>query len=287
MCDIEKRKENDELLEKGFKEPYFPYDACPRRWDGNEILGNLSNWVRHRVRPVLRIRPIEFVYTLMAGPVIYDEPEDIPFNREAVEEHITTGTAERLKEIYEHSRELMEREENTRASVEGRANVLLGAGGLTTTLIIGVSGLLARDNIDSILPSGTAVRAAFIGLYLFGFFALIMSLLRAVQAAGVVSHQPFSATLPFELQNYAPVPRFRRLIREAFLTYVELRLINRIKAGFLRAAQWWFGVALALLLTMAAVPVIAPFAGSLAEALAQVLTQLGGLVSSVGSGGGL
>lgn len=116
-------------------------------------------------------------------------------------------------------------------------------------------------------------RTLFVGLYLLGLSTLIMSLLRAVQAAGVVSHQPFSATRPFEVQDYAPAPRLRHLIREAFLTYVDLRLINRIKAGLLGAAQLWFGVALALLLTLAAVPVLAPFVGWLTEALGQVLAR--------------
>lgn len=273
--ELERRKKEEERLQaKGFRKPFFPYDARPRRWDGNEILDKLSRRIRRGTRWVLRVRPIEFVYTLVSSPVIYDRPEDVPFTPEAVEERIITEDPERLEELYDHSRELMEREESTRAGVEGRANVLLGAGGLTTTLIIGVSGLLARGDLDGILPSGTALRAAFIGLYLLGLFALIMSLLRAVQTVGVVSYQPFSATRPFEVQDYAPAPRYRHLIREAFLTYVELRLINRIKVGLLRAAQWWFGVALVLLLTMAAVPVLVPFAGWFAEALGQVLTQL-------------
>jgi hypothetical protein len=272
--ELEKRREEEEerLLSKGFRKPYFPYDAWPRRWDGNEILGQLSKRVRGGTRRVLRVRPLEFVSTLAVGPVIYCEPE-VPSTPKAVEESITTDDPERLKELYEHSRELMEREEATRTSVEGRAKVLLGAGGLTTTLIIGVSGLLARGDLEKLLPPGATSRVLFVGLYLLGLFALVMSLLRAVQTAKVVAYQPFSATRPFEVQEYAPAPRFRHLIREAFLTYVDLRMLNSIKAGLLRAAQWWFVAALVLLLGMAAVPVLAPLAGWLCEALGQVFAQ--------------
>jgi len=55
------------------------------------------------------------------------------------------------------------------------------------------------------------------------------------------------------------------LIREAFLSFVELREINRRKAALLAKAQWWFGTALILLLIMAALPVLVePIDGLLA-----------------------
>jgi len=101
-----------------------------------------------------------------------------------------------------------------------------------------------------------------------------MSLVRAVQAVKVVSYQPFSATRPFEVQLHAPASRFRLLIREAFLTFVDLRLMNSIKVGFLRAAQWWFGAALVLLLTMAAVPTLIPLVGRILGATASMLARL-------------
>ncbi len=276
MKDELERRREEKLLAKGFRKPFYPRGAEPRRWDGNEMLGSLGDWIRCWARPVLRVRPIEFVWTLMSGPVIYEEdkPKDVPLTGGEVEKAITTEDLERLKELYEHSREMMEREEDTRASAEGRANVLLGAGGLTTTLIIGVSGLLSRGDLDSIVPAGTLARVAFLGLYVLGLFALIMSLLRAVQTVRVVSYQPFSATRPFEVQDQAPAPRLRHLIREAFLTYMDLRLLNRIKVGFLSAAQWWFTVALALLLLMATVPVLAPLAGWVVGAIGRTLARL-------------
>lgn len=251
-------------LEKGYRKPYFPYDAEPRRWDGNEILGALSDELGARASVLLRFGLFEFMHTLLSGPVVYNSPDDVPLTGNEIEEKITTEDADRLVELYEHSKGLMEREEETRTSVEGRANVLLGAGGLTATLIVGVSGLLARGDLDAVLPSATVFRAVFVVLYLIALLALVMSLLRSLQAVGVVSHQPFSATLPFEVQGQDPAPRLRRLIREAFLTFVDLRLMNRIKAGHLRAAQRWFGTALVTLLLMAAVPVLSAPAGKLA-----------------------
>ena len=279
--DLDRRPEEERLIAKGFKKPYYPWNAELRRWDGNEMLGNLGDRVLSLIRPVLRLRPIEFVLTLLAGPVIYDRDKpDLPLTGDEVEEGITTYDTERLKELYEHSKELMEREEEARTSVEGRANVLLGAGGLTTTLIIGVSGLLARGGLDGVLPVGTPSRAVFLFLYLSGLFALVMSLLRAVQVARVVSYGPFSATRPFRVQEFAPAVRYRKLIREAFLAHVELKLMIRIKAGLLKAAQFWFAVALALLLVMASVPVLAPLCaqiiGSVGHALAWLLAWIVG-----------
>jgi hypothetical protein len=271
------QEEEDQLPAKGFKKPFFPRNgprAEPRRWDGNEILGHFWKQVAGWMRPILRVRAIEFVYTLISGPVIYDEPIDIPHTPEGVQDSISTGNVQRLQELYDHCRWLMDREEGTRTSVEGRANVLLGVGGLTTTLIIGVSGLLARGDLDKVLPSGTLPYAAFIGLYIFAVFALIMSLLRAVQTSGIAYFQPFSATKPFEVQECAPAPRLHRLIREAFLTYVDLRHLNRIKVGLLGAAQWWFGVALFLLLTIATVPVVVPVIGMIADSVGQLLSEL-------------
>lgn len=276
--ELEKRKEEERLLAKGFRKPFFPDDAEPRRWDGNEILGGFGDWVRHRTRRVLRIPPIEFVITLLAGPVVYREPS-VPFTKEAVEKSITTVRVERLEELYEHSREMMKREEDTRTSVEGRANALLGAGGLTTTLIIGVSGLLARGDLENVVPSGTAGRVLFLALYLSGLFALVMSLLRAVQATRVVSYEPFNATRPFEVQDYVPTQRLHHLIREAFLTYVNFRQVNDIKVGLLKAAQFWFAMALALLLLMAAVPVLAPFFGWAAEVIGWAAEVIGDVLT--------
>lgn len=274
----ERGEEQEAPLQEGYKRPYFPYDAEPRRWDGNEMLGDLTDTIGLRASVLLRFRPLEFVYTLLSGPVIYEAPDDVPLTGEKVEERITTEDQERLKDLYEHSQGLMEREEETRASVEGRANVLLGAGGLTATLIIGVSGLLARGDFADVLPSDTLFRTVFVMLYLTVLLALVMSLLRALQAVRVVSHQPFSATLPFDVQEQEPAPRLRRLIREAFLTFVDLRLMNRIKAGHLRAAQWWFGAALFALLLLAAVPVLAAPATSVWSWLKGLLCTKGATI---------
>lgn len=273
----EHREEEDQLPAKGFKKPFFPRNgprAEPRRWDGNEILGHFWKQVAERTRPVLRFGPIEFVYTLISGPVIYEEPTDIPHTPEGVQDKINTGNVQRLEQLYDHCLWLMDREENTRTSVEGRANVLLGAGGLTTTLIIGVSGLLASGNLSNVLPSGTLSYTAFILIYGFAVFALIMSLLRAVQTSGIAYFQPFSATKPFEVQEFGPAPRLHRLIREAFLTYVDLQELNKIKVGLLGAAQWWFGVALFLLLTIATVPAIVAVIGMVAGSVGELLGGL-------------
>lgn len=99
----------------------------------------------------------------------------------------------------------------------------------------------------------------------------MMSLLRAVQTGGVVRLQPFSPTRPFRVQDHAEPRRLRELTREAFLAFVELREINRRKTGLLAKAQWWFGTALILLLTMAAVPVLDEPIGSALGALWQTL----------------
>lgn len=273
--DSERQREKVERPGRTFEKPFYPRGAEPRRWDGNEVLGDIGDRMLRRLRPLLRFPPIEFVLTLASGPVIYDKDKpNLPLTGDEVEAKITTADADRLKELYEHSRELLNREEDSRTGMEGRANALLGAGGLTTTLIIGVSGLLARGDLNNVLPSGTASRTVFLSLYLFGLFALVMSLVRAVQAARVVSYQPFSATRPFRVQDFAPAPRYRALIREAFLAYVELTLVIRIKAGLLKAAQFWFATALTLLLFMAAVPVLAPVVDRLLGILARTLAQL-------------
>ena len=237
-------------------EPYAPAHSRARVWDGSEMWTRFSDTLKKRVGSVLlRSRMAEFAWTLLAGPVAY-EPPDVYATKEQIEAALTSDSAERLQELYDHSKELMEREEDTRTSVEGRANALLATAGLTATLIVGVSSLLLNSNLEQLLPAGSVSGPAFIVLYMFGLYALVMSLLRAVQTGGVVSLQPFSPTRPFRIQDYAEPSRLRELIREAFLSFVELREINRRKAGLLAKAQWWFGAALILLLAMAAVPVV-------------------------------
>lgn len=273
----DKASKEEKLLAKGFRKPFYPAygdgDGL-RRWDGNEILGAFGDRVVRWLRPVLRIGPIEFIYTLLAGPVLYEEhkPTHLPLTQQEVEAQVTTEKIDRLEELYGRFKELIGREEETRASVEGRANVLLGAGGLTTTLIVGVSGLLARGDLNTLLPSGTGPRAVFLAFYLAGLLALTLSLLRAVQAAKVATYRTFSAALPLDVQEFAPSARLRKLIVEAFMIYLDLTLMIRIKVGFLKAAQFWFGTALALLLAMAAVPVLAPLIGWLVEVIGETLT---------------
>jgi hypothetical protein len=224
-----------------------------------------SDWLKKSMGDLLlRSRIVEFAWTLLAGPVAY-EPTDVYATKEQVEDALTSDSAERLRELYDHSKELMEREEETRMSVEGRANALLSTAGLTATLIVGVSGLLLNSNLERLLPAGSMSSTAFVVLYTLGLCALVMSLLRAVQTGGVVRLQPFSPTRPFRVQGYAESRRLRELIREAFLSFVELREINRRKAALLAKAQWWFGTALILLLIMAALPVLdEPIGGLLA-----------------------
>lgn len=253
------------------REPYAPVHSRARLRDGSEMWTKFSDALKKSTGDfLLRSRIVEFVWTLLAGPVAY-EPEDVYATKEQVEDAITSGCAERLQELYDHSKELMEREENARTSIEGRANALLSTAGLTATLIVGVSGILLNSNLERLLPEGSVSGPAFVALYTFGLCALVMSLLRAVQTGGVVRLQPFSPTRPFRVQEHEESRRLRELISEAFLSFVELREINRRKAGLLAKAQWWFGTALILLLTMAAMPVLDKPIGSLLAYLWQTL----------------
>jgi len=272
------------------REPYAPAHSHARVWDGSEMWTRFSDALKKGAGDVLlRSRIAEFVWTLLAGPVAY-EPPDVYATKEEIEAALTSDSVERLQELYDHSKELMEREEDTRTSVEGRANALLSTAGLTATLIVGVSGLLLDSNLEQLLPAGSVSGPAFVILYTFGLYALVMSLLRAVQTGGVVRLQPFSPTRPFRVQDHAESSRLRELIREGFLSFVELREINRRKAGLLAKAQWWFGSALILLLAMAAVPVVDEPIGRLLTSVWQtlgvwtVLVLLGALVGLEAAG---
>ena len=275
LSTVESPTEPQEDLEK----PFVPFNARSRRRDGNVMWGKFSGWLKAKAADLLlSFGPIEFVWTLLTGPVAYT-PQDVWTSGGEVEAAITSPDVERVRQLYEHSRELIEREEATRMSVEARANALLATGGLTATLIVGISGLLIRGDLEHALPSGSAARMIFTVLYLLGLYSLVMSLLRAVQTVGVTYNQPFGAKRPFLVQNYAELPRLRALIREAFLTFVDLREINRLKVGLLASAQWWFGTALIALLLLAAVPVLATPMGRFWLWLVNLLGDCGILIA--------
>jgi hypothetical protein len=263
------------------RQPFSPINARARRRDGNAAWWTFRNWLECKIgKPLLKFGPFEFVWTLYEGPVYY-EPTDIPATPEKVEKMISTQDEERLKELYEHSKGLIKREQDQSIRIEGRANVLLGTGGLTTTLIVGLSGLLARGDADKVLPPGSISRGVFLVLYIVGLLALVMSLLRAVHTVRVGSMQPFSATRPFEVQNFADSRKLHLLIREAFLTFVDARESNRVRAGLLAAAQWWFGTALVTLLIMATVPLLEGSLQSFWELLAGIVGSLRTLVDQL------
>lgn len=46
MKDEPEKFQEERLLAKGFRKPFFPENAQPRRWDGNEVLGGLGDWIQ-------------------------------------------------------------------------------------------------------------------------------------------------------------------------------------------------------------------------------------------------
>jgi hypothetical protein len=136
----------------------------------------------------------------------------------------------------------------TAKSAERRATTLQGAVAVATSLLVAGSALA----LDTAKLRGDEWRAAFAVLLVATTVALMMAGLRALSATSTIhiSHFPTPTDI-IRRAHLAPVQSRVQLAAETLVDYGFNAKIASWKVAYLRAAAWWFRIALALLVCLA------------------------------------